>query len=58
MKRQSLLLRRDEHLLPQNCGLVDRQRPGLNLVVTALDLAIKSRQPAARGIVHADHGVQ
>ena len=29
-----------------------------NLVVKALDLAIKNRQPAAGGIVHADHGVQ
>ena len=29
-----------------------------NLLVNALVLAIKNRQPAARGIVHADHGVQ
>ena len=29
-----------------------------NLVVNALDMAIKNRQPAAGGIVHADHGVQ
>ena len=28
------------------------------LVVNALDMAIKNRQPAAGGIVHADHGVQ
>ena len=29
-----------------------------NLLVNALVLAIKNRRPAARGIVHADHGVQ
>jgi putative transposase len=29
-----------------------------NLVVNALDMAIKNRRPAAGGIVHADHGVQ
>ncbi|GAA1000289.1 transposase InsO family protein [Subtercola frigoramans] len=29
-----------------------------NLVVNALDMAIKNRQPGAGGIVHADHGVQ
>jgi putative transposase len=29
-----------------------------NLVVNALDMAIKNRQPAADGIVHAGHGVQ
>jgi putative transposase len=29
-----------------------------NLVVNALDMAIKSRQPSPGGIVHADHGVQ
>ena len=29
-----------------------------NLVVNALDMAIKNRQPVAGGIVHADHGVQ
>ena len=28
------------------------------LVVNALDMAIKNRQPPAGGIVHADHGVQ
>ena len=28
------------------------------LVVNALDMAIRNRQPAAGGIVHADHGVQ
>ena len=28
------------------------------LVGNALDMAIKNRQPAAGGIVHADHGVQ
>ena len=28
------------------------------LVVNALDMAIKNRQPAVGGIVHADHGVQ
>ncbi|MBC7763576.1 MAG: IS3 family transposase, partial [Candidatus Saccharibacteria bacterium] len=28
------------------------------LVVNALDMAIKNRQPSAGGIVHADHGVQ
>jgi len=28
------------------------------LVVNALDMAIKNRQPPASGIVHADHGVQ
>lgn len=28
------------------------------LVVNALDLAIRNRQPVAGGIVHADHGVQ
>ena len=28
------------------------------LVVNALDMAIKNRQPPAAGIVHADHGVQ
>ena len=27
------------------------------LVVNALDMANKNRQPAAGGIVHADHGV-
>jgi putative transposase len=29
-----------------------------NLVVNALDMAIKNRRPAVGGIVHADHGVQ
>lgn len=29
-----------------------------NLVVNALDMAIKNRRPAAGGIVHVDHGVQ
>ena len=29
-----------------------------NLVVNALDMAIKNRNPPAGGIVHADHGVQ
>nr|WP_255461355.1 IS3 family transposase [Glaciihabitans sp. INWT7] len=29
-----------------------------NLVLNARDMAIKNRQPAAGGIVHADHGVQ
>jgi putative transposase len=29
-----------------------------NLVVNALDMAIKNRQPAAGGIVHADRGAQ
>ena len=29
-----------------------------NLVVNALDMAIKNRQPGPGGIVHADHGVQ
>jgi len=29
-----------------------------NLVVDALDMAIKSRQPEPGGVVHADHGVQ
>ena len=29
-----------------------------NLVVNALDMAIKNRQPRPGGIVHADHGVQ
>lgn len=29
-----------------------------NLVVNALDMAIKNRQPAAGRIIHADHGVQ
>lgn len=28
-----------------------------NLVVNALDMAIKNRQPAAGGIIHANHGV-
>ena len=28
------------------------------LVVNALDMAIRNRQPSAGGIVHADHGVQ
>ena len=28
------------------------------LVVNALDMAIKNRQPPAGGIVHADHGIQ
>ena len=29
-----------------------------NLVVNALDMALKNRQPAPGGVVHADHGVQ
>jgi putative transposase len=29
-----------------------------NLVVNALDMAMKNRQPSSGGIVHADHGVQ
>ena len=29
-----------------------------NLVVNALDMAIKNRRPGPGGIVHADHGVQ
>jgi len=29
-----------------------------NLVINALDMAIKNRQPRPGGIVHADHGVQ
>ncbi len=32
--------------------------PDSRLVVNALDMAIKTRNPAAGGIVHADHGVQ
>ena len=33
-------------------------RKDSTLVVNALDVAIKNRQPTAGGIVHADHGVQ
>lgn len=29
-----------------------------NLVVNALDMALKNRKPAPGGVVHADHGVQ
>jgi transposase InsO family protein len=29
-----------------------------NLVVNALDMAIKNRRPAPGGVVHADHGAQ
>ncbi len=29
-----------------------------NLVINALDMAIKNRNPSPGGIVHADHGVQ
>jgi transposase InsO family protein len=29
-----------------------------NLVVNALDMAIKNRNPSPGGVVHADHGVQ
>jgi transposase InsO family protein len=29
-----------------------------NLVVNALDMAIKNRRPEPGGIVHADHGTQ
>ena len=29
-----------------------------NLVVNALDMAIKNRHPAPGGVVHADHGAQ
>lgn len=53
------MLRRHGYLLLRR-SLAGRSttRKDSALVVNALDMAIKNRQPAVGGIVHAEHGVQ